>query len=71
MYVCICNAFTDSDVQEAIASGNAKTVSSVYRACGGEAQCSQCVKTIREYLGLAGLIPFRRPTLTPSAASVF
>ncbi len=71
MYVCVCNAFTDRDLEQAIASGEVRTVSSVYRACGGEAQCAQCVKTIREYLGLAGLLPFRRSVAAPATTPDF
>jgi bacterioferritin-associated ferredoxin len=46
MYVCLCNALTDSQVKQAAASDGTTKPSSVYAACGCRAQCGQCVKAL-------------------------
>ena len=46
MYVCICNALTDVQVRQAVASADAITASAVYAACGCRAQCGTCAKTL-------------------------
>lgn len=50
MYVCICNAFTDRDVNVAIDAG-ACTVGQVYRCLDAVPQCGKCKDTIREMIG--------------------
>ncbi|WP_245818217.1 (2Fe-2S)-binding protein [Muricoccus roseus] len=45
MYVCICNALTDSQIQSAIASGAGRT-HDVYAACNCRAQCGSCTASI-------------------------
>ncbi len=50
MYVCICNAFTDRDVNLAIDAG-ACTVGQVYRCLDAVPQCGKCKDTIREMIG--------------------
>jgi bacterioferritin-associated ferredoxin len=46
MYVCLCNALTDSQVKQAAATAGTTKPSSVYAACGCRAQCGQCVKAL-------------------------
>ena len=41
MYVCICNALTDSELSEASKRG-ARTVREAYAALGVEINCGQC-----------------------------
>jgi bacterioferritin-associated ferredoxin len=41
MYVCICNALTDSEIAEASRRG-ARTVREAYAALGVEINCGQC-----------------------------
>lgn len=41
MYVCICNALTDSEIAEATRLG-ARTVKDAYAALGVEINCGQC-----------------------------
>lgn len=51
MYVCLCNPFTDKDVQKALSDTNVKkTAGSVYKACtGGEKPCcGTCICMLRE-----------------------
>lgn len=49
MYVCLCNAFTDRDVNRAIDCG-AHTVGQVYKALEAVPQCGKCKETIRQML---------------------
>lgn len=49
MYVCLCNALTDRHVRTAAKSG-ALRPSQIYRACGCEVRCGNCVKTLRRIL---------------------
>lgn len=46
MYVCICNAFTDRDVSEALADGS-RTLPDVFRAQGCRPNCGRCCTHIR------------------------
>jgi bacterioferritin-associated ferredoxin len=57
MYVCLCNALTDFQVKDAVASGADKP-RDVYAACKCAAQCGTCTRLI------LGLI---RETVAPSA----
>jgi bacterioferritin-associated ferredoxin len=41
MYVCICNALTDTEIAEATRRG-ARTVKDAYAALGVEMNCGQC-----------------------------
>ena len=50
MYVCICNALKDKDVDRAIAAG-ARTVFDVYTFHGCEPQCGRCMPTMQVRLG--------------------
>lgn len=50
MYVCLCNALTDRQVKQAVATGEAETMAGVYAACGCRAQCGQCAKTLLDLL---------------------
>ena len=49
MYICLCNALTDSDLRPHT-SGGASSVSMVYRACGCQPQCGKCVPFVRQML---------------------
>jgi bacterioferritin-associated ferredoxin len=58
VYVCLCNAITDSQVRQAAARG-ATRPKDVFETCGCGAQCASCVRTI---LGLL------RPDAAPAGA---
>lgn len=45
MYVCLCNAITDSQVRQAAAHG-ATRPKEVFETCGCGAQCAACTRTI-------------------------
>ena len=47
MYVCLCNAFTDRDVNRAIDDG-ARTAGQVYKRLEAIPQCGKCKDMIRE-----------------------
>ncbi len=47
MYVCVCNAVTDREVERAIECG-AKTRAEVTRACGAGGDCGSCHHMIEE-----------------------
>jgi len=47
MYVCLCNALTDQDVNRASASG-ASRPAEILAACNCRAQCGTCARTLRD-----------------------
>jgi len=49
MYVCICNALTERQVDAAIAAGAVKP-STVFRLLGSQPQCAKCLAEMRERL---------------------
>jgi bacterioferritin-associated ferredoxin len=53
MYVCLCNALTDSDLAPHTVSGTS-SVSMVYQACGCRPQCGKCVPFVRQMLREGG-----------------
>lgn len=52
MYVCICNALTDSQIAEARRKG-ARTVREAYAALGVEINCGQCKCMAQEIINEA------------------
>jgi bacterioferritin-associated ferredoxin len=49
MYVCVCNAVTDREVEAAI-DGGANTRLEVTRACGAGGDCGTCHRVIEDML---------------------
>ena len=49
MYICLCNALTESDMHPHTAGGDC-SVSMVYRACGCQPKCGKCVPFVRRML---------------------
>ena len=47
MYVCICHAFTDRQVERALDEG-VRSAAGVYKALGCTPQCGKCVSHVRE-----------------------
>ena len=60
MYVCICNALKDKDVDRAIVAG-ARTVFDIYAFHGCEPQCGSCMPMMQERLGVAAPVNDRCP----------
>ncbi|MEQ9640983.1 MAG: (2Fe-2S)-binding protein [Alphaproteobacteria bacterium] len=48
MYLCICNAIRESEVDGLVAGGGARTVGDVYRALGKQPQCGSCASAVRD-----------------------
>lgn len=52
MYVCICNAFTDSTIKKVLDENQGKTMpmGEVYKKCsdGEKPQCCKCLETVKE-----------------------
>jgi bacterioferritin-associated ferredoxin len=53
MYICVCNAVTDREVDEAIEAG-ACTRHDVTLACGAGGDCGSCHKMIEERIEAKG-----------------
>jgi len=49
MYICICNAITDKDVNDAAANG-ARTHDDVFAHVGAAPQCGCCIDTLCDRL---------------------
>jgi bacterioferritin-associated ferredoxin len=62
MIVCSCNAFSDGDVQFAVANA-ARRVSQVYTTIGCAPQCGRCARTVKRILDEAASRARRRPAL--------
>lgn len=48
MYLCICNAIREREVDGLLDSGAARTVADVYRSLGKQPQCGCCASAIRD-----------------------
>jgi len=49
MYICVCNAISERQVQEAVAQG-AQTLSDLQAGVGVATCCGHCAETATEYL---------------------
>lgn len=47
MYVCVCHAFTEKHVKQALDKG-AHSTAAVYRTLGHIVQCGKCVPMVRD-----------------------
>lgn len=58
MYICLCNPFSDRDVQKYLAENGdtPATVGKVYRACsnGEKPQCCSCIQTLKDIVSSHG-----------------
>jgi bacterioferritin-associated ferredoxin len=50
VYICLCNALTDTRINQVVAAANTQRPREVYAACNCRAQCGRCVKTILQML---------------------
>ena len=46
MYICVCNALTDKQVETAITSG-CRRPDDIYSQCGTKPQCGRCAEQCR------------------------
>jgi bacterioferritin-associated ferredoxin len=49
MYICLCNALTEKDVESAVAGG-ARNLSTVYRSHGCKVRCGKCTCQVRDII---------------------
>lgn len=49
MYVCLCNAITDKQLESLAAEGH-RDAPTAYRALGGEVCCGRCLPTAEKIL---------------------
>lgn len=49
MYICVCNALTDKQVESAITSG-CRRPNDIYSQCGTKPQCGRCAERMLELL---------------------
>jgi bacterioferritin-associated ferredoxin len=52
VYVCICNAVSESDVHSCVAAG-ASSTTQVKKACGWKPGCGSCTRRLSEVVGRA------------------
>ncbi|MDP1841494.1 MAG: (2Fe-2S)-binding protein [Reyranella sp.] len=63
MYLCICRAIRERDVDAAVRAG-AKRPADVFRACGTSPQCGTCACDLRERIARTTAIEeTRQPVL--------
>jgi bacterioferritin-associated ferredoxin len=63
LYICLCNALTDTDVRRAAIISGARRPAEVFDACGCRAQCGTCAVTLRNLLAQQEVSV---PALTPA-----
>ncbi|MFI6361440.1 bacterioferritin-associated ferredoxin [Nocardia sp. NPDC050630] len=56
VYVCICNAVSESDVHSCVAAG-ASSTAQVKKACGWKPGCGSCTRRLSELVGRACAAP--------------
>ncbi|PKU25930.1 (2Fe-2S)-binding protein [Telmatospirillum siberiense] len=59
MYICVCNALTESDIRSAETAG-AATHGEVFRHFGVRPQCGRCFSSMRGMMGCSGACGERR-----------
>ena len=64
MYVCVCNAITDSDIRQAV-EGGVRSIRQLSRATGCSNGCGCCKKMAVEVLEQALAEKHTRHTLRP------
>lgn len=56
MYICVCNALTDKQVESAITSG-CRRPNDIYSKCGTKPQCGRCAERMLELLEATDIQP--------------
>jgi bacterioferritin-associated ferredoxin len=57
MYVCICNALKDRELEER--AREAPTVAEVFRRCGSRPKCGKCLPDVAEMIENARALELR------------
>ncbi|MBL4620369.1 MAG: (2Fe-2S)-binding protein [Marinicaulis sp.] len=55
MYICICNALREKEI-EAAAGDDARTVTEVFRRCGARPRCGKCLTDVAQKIEDARMI---------------
>lgn len=50
MYVCLCKAVKDAEIQELLETGQCSTLKEISQACCAGRQCGRCVSEIRNII---------------------
>lgn len=58
MYVCVCHALNDRDVERAKCEG-ASRPDDIHKHCGVDVRCGRCLATIKKMLDAQELEPVR------------
>jgi bacterioferritin-associated ferredoxin len=67
MYVCICRAIREREVEAAVRAG-ARRPADVFRACGTSPQCGGCAGDMRDRIGQTVAADARLPRDLQAAA---
>ena len=62
MYICICNALRDREI-EAAAGDDARTVAEVFRRCGRRPRCGKCLHDVAQMIEDARLLEIGPQTM--------
>ena len=70
MYVCICNALREKELQAAAADPAVKGVSCVFKRCSTKPQCGRCLPDVADMIAATPMIigavcPTRWPAMLP------
>ncbi len=66
MYVCICNAITERQIKETIASGSANSLTDLQSQLGVATCCGCCADIASSYLGATQENSAQNITLLPN-----
>jgi bacterioferritin-associated ferredoxin len=50
MYVCICNALRDKDLEAAAADPSVKAVGCVFKRCDAKPRCGRCLPDVADMI---------------------
>jgi bacterioferritin-associated ferredoxin len=67
MYICICRAIRERDIEAAVRAG-AKRPADIFRACGTSPQCGTCATDMRDRIGQTIAADADLPKNLPAAA---
>ncbi|HYC64658.1 MAG TPA: (2Fe-2S)-binding protein [Reyranellaceae bacterium] len=67
MYICICRAIRDRDVDAVVRAGARRPID-IFRACGTSPQCGSCAGDMRDRIGQTIAADADLPRNLPAAA---
>jgi len=57
MFVCICNALREKDLQTAAADPAVKTAGCVFKRCDAKPRCGRCLPDVAEMIAVSRMGP--------------